>query len=210
MLFRRCWGSVTGIANARHYMTGTTTTTTTTPRLLKGRLGTTMSSIRSYRGLAQETPGVLSEKEQQLVAVAAPKAEAIRSQHVRLPNVQEIPTSSLDGNKQESNIDIRRKRLLYRSKQRGWLEVDLLLGTWAYTHVPTLSESELDEYETFVNMETIDIYNIITLRTDIPHDMKTTDGTSVVERIQTWARHSPLGQADPEKYKQVKTDHKLI
>jgi len=26
---------------------------------------------------------------------------------------------------------VRRKRMIYRSKQRGWLEADLLLGTWA-------------------------------------------------------------------------------
>lgn len=29
---------------------------------------------------------------------------------------------------------IYRKKLLYRSKQRGWLEVDLILGSWANFH----------------------------------------------------------------------------
>jgi succinate dehydrogenase assembly factor 2 len=37
-------------------------------------------------------------------------------------------------------MQVRRKRLIYRSKQRGWLEVDLLMGTWAVEHVPKLSE----------------------------------------------------------------------
>ena len=49
--------------------------------------------------------------------------------------------------------------------------VDLLLGTWASKFVGTLEMKELDEYEVFVNMETIDIYNIITLRVDVPEEV---------------------------------------
>ena len=40
---------------------------------------------------------------------------------------------------------VRRKRMIYRSKQRGWLEADLLMGSWATEHVPTLTNLELDE-----------------------------------------------------------------
>lgn len=176
-------------------------------------------AVRLYRGQAGEAPPLLSEKEQTLLDVAQPKSEQILAKHHRLPNVEDIPPASLDpttittSNHQDvstSNLDIRRKRLIYRSKQRGWLEVDLLLGTWAHENVPLLTEAELDEYEAFVNLETIDIYNVITLRLDIPPNMKTAHGNGVVERIQAWARASPLGQADPEKYKQVKTANKLI
>lgn len=89
------------------------------------------------------------------------------------------------------------------------LEVDLLLGTWASENVSSLTMDELDQFENFVNLETIDIYNVITLRTDVPEDMKRDDGTGVVERIQDWARSSPLGK-DPEKYSSVKRAHNLI
>ncbi|GMH62579.1 hypothetical protein TL16_g03504, partial [Triparma laevis f. inornata] len=65
-------------------------------------------------------------------------------------------------------VSIRRKRLIYRSKQRGWLEVDVLLGTWAHQNVASLDATQLDEFETLVNEETIDIYNLLTLRTNIP------------------------------------------
>lgn len=166
--------------------------------------------LRSYRGQAGESPPTLSPKEEELLKVAQPKSAEIRERHLRLPNIDDIPKASLDPTVQQDNLDIRRKRLVYRSKQRGWLEVDLLLGTWAHENVHKLTESELDEYERFVNLETIDIYNVITLRLDVPDDMKTADGNGVVERIQAWARSSPLGQADPEKYKQVKTASKLI
>ncbi|KAL3763160.1 hypothetical protein ACHAW5_004663 [Stephanodiscus triporus] len=80
--------------------------------------------------------------------------------HVRLPP-------------EEDDVDVapdarRRKRL-----QRGWLEVDLLLGTWASINVPSLNADELDESR---NMETIDIYNVLTLRSDVPEDMSGSGG----------------------------------
>ncbi|CAJ1934198.1 unnamed protein product [Cylindrotheca closterium] len=150
--------------------------------------------IRNYLGEAGEGSKSLSAKEETLLKIAKPKAEEIFQKHIELPGV---------------DIETRRKRLVYRSKQRGWLEVDLLLGTWASDHVSKLNEDELDQYEDFVNMETIDIYNVITLRLDVPESMKR-DGNGVVERIQEWARSSPLGKADPEKYREVKTDKNLI
>ena len=101
----------------------------------------------------------------------------------------------------------RKKRLVYRSKQRGWLEVDLLLGTWARENVGGLSDSELDLFEEFVNEETIDIYNILTLRTDIPQRL---GNNEVVKRIQQWAMASPLGKADKEMYRKIKTENNLI
>lgn len=150
--------------------------------------------MRTYLGEAGEEIKSLSAKEEALLKIAKPKAEEIFKRHIALPT---------------DDIETRRKRLVYRSKQRGWLEVDLLLGTWASDNVPTLNDSELDQYEDFVNMETIDIYNVITLRLDVPESMKR-DGNGVVERIQEWARSSPLGKADPEKYREVKTEKNLI
>ena len=35
------------------------------------------------------------------------------------------------------------KKLLYRSKQRGWLEVDLILGSWASKNLKNLSNNDL-------------------------------------------------------------------
>lgn len=78
----------------------------------------------------------------------------------------------------------------------------------AHEHVPTLNADELDQFEEFVNMETIDIYNVITLRLDVPEHMKR-NGQGLVEKIQEWARSSPLGKADPKKYETVKTKAKL-
>jgi succinate dehydrogenase assembly factor 2 len=150
-------------------------------------------ATRFYRGDSGEEVANLSKEEEALLTIARPRADVIFKDHTK-------PTPDLES---------RKKRLIYRSKQRGWLEVDLLLGTWAYQFVPNLTEEELDQFEDFVNMETIDIYNVITLRLDVPEEMKR-DGDSVVERIAEWARSSPLGKADPEKYKAVKAEAKLI
>jgi len=69
----------------------------------------------------------------------------------------------IEGNLKHYDKDIvRRKRMIYRSKQRGWLEADILLGSWAVLHVPSLTFEELDEYEIILNEETIDVFNYVT------------------------------------------------
>lgn len=133
-----------------------------------------------------------------------------------MPKLEEIPKASLpldmkegDYTLQELELEVRKKRLVYRAKQRGWLEVDVLLGTWAIENVHLLSLDELNQFEDFVNIETIDIYNIITLRTDVPESMRKEDGNGVVERIQEWARSSPLGKAEPDKFHTLKKQNNL-
>ena len=160
-----------------------------------------------YRGDSGDAEHNLSAAEEALLQIAKPKSEEILSRHIRLPSLKDIPKASLGS---DDELTVRKKRLIYRSKQRGWLEVDLLLGTWASMNVPSLNVEELNQFEDFVNMETIDIYNIITLRLDIPEELKTPDESGVVERIQAWARNSPLGKADPATYKKVKTSNNLI
>jgi len=157
--------------------------------------GASSQTCRGYRGDTGDATNKLTADEEALLKIALPKSKEIFRKHTELP-VDDIAT--------------RQKRLIYRAKQRGWLEVDLLLGTWASQNVPNMQEGEeLDQFEDFVNMETIDIYNIITLRLDVPDEMKR-DGSGVVERIQEWARSHPLGRADPGAYRAAKTEHKLI
>ena len=156
----------------------------------------------------RDADDAVARREQELWDRARPRYDAILERHVRLPASEGGPDED------ERALDVRRKRLIYRSKQRGWLEVDLLLGTWAAEHVPALAPGELDEYEAFVNLETIDIYNVLTLRTDVPEGMKG-DGEgegakSLVQEIQDWVKASPLGRASVERYAEVKAHRNLI
>lgn len=46
--------------------------------------------------------------------------------------------------------------------------MDLLLGTWAEQNVPSLTLQEMDSYEDILNLETVDIFNLITGNADPP------------------------------------------
>lgn len=37
-------------------------------------------------------------------------------------------------------------KLLYRSKQRGFLELDLLVGLWAEQHIPQMNTAMLQQF----------------------------------------------------------------
>lgn len=93
-------------------------------------------------------------------------------------------------------LSVRRKRLIYRSKQRGWLEVDLLLGAWATDNVPNLTEDELNQYEAIVNCETIDIFHFISKAKPPPPHVN----NEIMLRLQSFALGSPLGKASPTDY----------
>eukprot|EP00624_Nannochloropsis_granulata_P006433 evm.model.NODE_4805_length_8192_cov_19.876709.2 len=122
--------------------------------------------------------------------------------HLKLKT--DVPASSLDPSSPAGPVDaehIRRKRLLYRSKQRGWLEVDLLLGSWAAEHVFTLTVAECDEYEKLLNQETIDIFNIINGAMPPPVEL---EGSKILKRLQEYAMSSPFGKASARTYETVK------
>ena len=89
----------------------------------------------------------------------------------------------------------RRKRLIWRSKQRGWLEVDLLMGSWAVDNVMKLKPEELDQYERIVNLETIDMYNVVSGRVEPSDDLK----GPVLDRLRAYADSNPI-RKDPKAY----------
>lgn len=100
--------------------------------------------------------------------------------------------------------EARRKRMIYRSKQRGWLEADLLMGSWAVKHVPSLSLEELDEYEVLLKEETIDIYNYISGKDALPPHLQ---NLSVMKKLQGYAMTRNM--ANPEDYEAVKKETNL-
>jgi antitoxin CptB len=69
-------------------------------------------------------------------------------------------------------LDIRRKRLLFRSWHRGTKETDLLLGSFAQTHLAGLSDPQLDRYEALLENDDAGLFGWITGRVAPPpeHD----------------------------------------
>lgn len=97
-------------------------------------------------------------------------------------------------------LEVLRKRLLYRSKQRGWLEVDLLMGAFADAQLGAMGEAELREYERLLNRETLDLYNMVTGKEEAPPEVR----GAVLERVKAYVATSPLGKADPRAYEAKK------
>jgi antitoxin CptB len=71
------------------------------------------------------------------------------------------------------DIDIRRKRLIYRSWHRGTREMDLILGGFADKYVNGFSDRELDQYEEILTCSDPDLYNWVTGRETAPPHIRT-------------------------------------
>ena len=125
----------------------------------------------------QTNPG--ADLTDELKAKAIQRNEDIRKKHEELPE----------------SLDVRRKRLIWRSKQRGWLEVDMLMGTWAVDNVPKLTKEELDQYEHLLNLETLDLFNVVSKEhvIGVPENIQ----GPLLERIRKYARGF---KSDPEAY----------
>merc|ERR1740130_637211 len=67
--------------------------------------------------------------------------------------------------------DALRRRLLYRSKQRGWLEMDMMLGNWAAENLATLEEEQLNQFQEVIDMENPDLYVWLTGQQPVPDDV---------------------------------------
>lgn len=75
----------------------------------------------------------------------------------------------------QQDPELRRKvlvnRLLYRSRQRGFLEMDLLVGIWAEKQIPQLSENMLQQFEIVLDQENPDLYKWLTGQEQPPQDV---------------------------------------
>ena len=120
--------------------------------------------------------------------------DALRNRHVKIEATM---------NPDEKDV-ARRKRMIYRSKQRGWLEADILMGSWAAKHVPGLTVQQLDEYETILNEETIDVFNYITGKDALPPHLQS---LPLMKDLQQYALQSKV--FDPIRYEAMKKSANL-
>ena len=74
----------------------------------------------------------------------------------------------MNDNQEPSELEIRRKRLIFRSWHRGTKEMDLILGTFADAYVTTFTESELESYERILSCNDPDLYDWISGKTPPP------------------------------------------
>lgn len=79
----------------------------------------------------------------------------------------------MTGTKRSSaDLDIRRRKVLFRSWHRGMREVDLILGSFADGEIAALSEDELAVYEALMAEPDADILKWVTGEAPVParHD----------------------------------------
>ncbi len=62
----------------------------------------------------------------------------------------------------------RRRALRYRSWHRGTREMDLLMGSFADTHINTFTAAQMDLYEAILELSDPDLYNWITKAEVLP------------------------------------------
>ena len=70
-----------------------------------------------------------------------------------------------------SDDESRQKRIramMYRSKQRGFLELDLIVGIWAEKMLHQLPDSDLDEMEALLAEENPDLWKYLSLQEPTP------------------------------------------
>ncbi|KAH7723554.1 Protein Y57A10A.29 [Aphelenchoides avenae] len=74
-----------------------------------------------------------------------------RATDVPQPTTSDVPTRREPPPNEP--LEVVRARLLYQSKKRGILENDIIIGGFAEETLPTLSRSELADYDRLINGE---------------------------------------------------------
>ncbi|KAL6756185.1 Flavinator of succinate dehydrogenase-domain-containing protein [Haematococcus lacustris] len=66
------------------------------------------------------------------------------------------------GQRPEDSLEAISSRLLYRSKQRGFLELDLLVGLWAEKEIPAMNLPMLQDLAVMLDQENPDLFKWLT------------------------------------------------
>merc|ERR1719198_1074832 len=68
-------------------------------------------------------------------------------------------------------LEKRRKRLLWRAKSRGWLELDVLMGTFAESHLWQFDHDKMDLLEEILELENPDLFKWFTGQVPVPEEI---------------------------------------
>ena len=69
--------------------------------------------------------------------------------------------------------DARRRRLLFRATHRGTKEADLMIGGFVSRHLATLSEAEMAEIESVLDLPDVDLSDWLSGRREPPPNVRT-------------------------------------
>ena len=89
-----------------------------------------------------------------------------------------------------ADLDVRRRRNLFRSWHRGMREMDLIMGRFADAEIGTISVEDLAEFERLIEVPDADLYRWITGE----HETPSTYDTPLFRRLKSF--HAPVPGSD--------------
>jgi len=88
-------------------------------------------------------------------------------------------------------IEVRRKRLHFRSGRRGFKEVDAIFAAFAALHLSELDDAELDSFEALLNVPDQEVYQWLCGSAPVPpaHDTPVFDRLKAIcnRKSPTWS-----------------------
>ncbi|QFU16487.1 succinate dehydrogenase assembly factor 2 [Microvirga thermotolerans] len=88
-----------------------------------------------------------------------------------------------------ADLDVRRRRTLFRAWHRGMREMDLIMGRFADAEIGTMSEEDLDEFERLIEVPDRDLLSWITGEAATPENYD----SPVFRRLKGFHSHtSPI------------------
>ena len=85
-----------------------------------------------------------------------------------------------------ADLDVRRRRVLFRAWHCGIREMDILMGRFADAEIGTLSEGELDEFERLIDVPDSDLFRWLTGEDEIPANYD----TAFFRRLRSFHTHA--------------------
>ncbi|CAL4966130.1 unnamed protein product [Urochloa decumbens] len=125
---------------------------------------------------------------------ALPAVSARRLLSAFTTSQQNAATTTVDLSSDESRRRLL-NRLVYRSKQRGFLELDLVLGTWVEQHVHSMDESNIRALLQVLDLENPDLWKWLTGQEQPPEDL---NSNPVFTAIKSKVTENLTKHASPE------------
>ena len=85
-----------------------------------------------------------------------------------------------------ADLDVRRRRILFRSWHRGLREMDLIMGRFADAEIGTMSDEDLATFEGLIEVPDADLYRWITGEAETPANYD----TPVFRRLKAFHTHA--------------------
>ena len=74
----------------------------------------------------------------------------------------------------QTDLEISRKRLLWRATHRGIKEMDILVGGYAQRHLSVMNEAELYQFTELLEIPDQDLLSWATNQSSVPPDQQST------------------------------------